>query len=75
MQASSLEKGACSRIESTLFRSVNTVKPNQVHLLSHLCFVLGFLSILASIAIWFYAGGREPLTQAHAERFGIFVGL
>ena len=51
------------------------MKPNQLQLLSHFCFVLGFLSILASIIIWFYAGGREPLTQAHAERFGIFVGL
>ena len=51
------------------------MKPTQLQLLSHLCFVLGFVSIVASIVLWFYAGGREPLTQAHAERFGIFVGL
>ena len=31
----------------------------------------GFLSIAGSIAIWFLSKG-DP---AHAERFGIFVGL
>jgi len=40
--------------------------------LSNLCFVAGFLSVIASIAIWFLL--REP-DLAHAERFGIFVGL
>ena len=43
--------------------------------LGQACFALGFLSIAASIAIWFFTGGTEPDTQAHAERFGIFVGL
>ncbi|MGF1679532.1 MAG: hypothetical protein ACFCUX_10120 [Candidatus Methylacidiphilales bacterium] len=43
--------------------------------LSGICFILGFASIIASIAIWFLTGGTEPDTQAHAERFGIFVGL
>ncbi len=51
------------------------MKPNQLQLLSHLCFALGFLSIIASIAIWFYTRGTGIDTQAHAERFGIFVGL
>jgi len=36
------------------------------------CFYLGFVSIAASIAIWFLS--REP-DAAHGERFGIFVGL
>ena len=36
------------------------------------CFYLGFVSIIASIAIWFLS--KEPDT-AHGERFGIFVGL
>jgi hypothetical protein len=36
------------------------------------CFVLGFLSIAASIAIWAFYKGGDP---AHGERFGIFVGL
>jgi hypothetical protein len=40
-------------------------------LLGDVCFVAGFLSIAASIAIWFLFKG-DP---AHAERFGIFVGL
>lgn len=43
--------------------------------LSKLCFILGFGSIIGSIAIWFLTGGNAPDTQAHAERFGIFVGL
>jgi hypothetical protein len=40
--------------------------------LSTFCFVLGFVSILGSIAIWFLAKSPDP---AHGERFGIFVGL
>ena len=48
---------------------------NQFKQLSGACFILGFVSILGSIAIWFLTGGKNPDTQAHAERFGIFVGL
>lgn len=58
-------------------------------MLSNLCFVLGFASIIASIYIWVSAGGNAygagapsslmPMTiieqRAYAERFGIFVGL
>ena len=51
------------------------MKPAQLKQLSHLCFILGFASILGSIAIWFLTGGQAADTQAHAERFGIFVGL
>jgi hypothetical protein len=40
--------------------------------LSTMCFVLGFASIIASIAIWFLYKSDD---RAHAERFGIFVGL
>jgi len=47
----------------------------QLKKLSTVCFVLGFASIVASIAIWFLTGGTTLETQAHAERFGIFVGL
>jgi hypothetical protein len=43
--------------------------------LSSLCFVLGFASIIGSIAIWFLTGGTTEESMAHAERFGIFVGL
>lgn len=48
---------------------------NQLKLISHLCFILGFASILGSIAIWYLTGGTEPDSRAHAERFGLFVGL
>ena len=41
-------------------------------ILSNICFVAGFVSVLASIAIWYLA--KEP-DLAHGERFGIFVGL
>ncbi|MCS6267479.1 MAG: hypothetical protein H2174_07920 [Vampirovibrio sp.] len=44
-------------------------------LLSKICYVLGFVSIIGSIAIWYTTGGPAPEVQAHAERFGIFVGL
>ena len=51
------------------------MKPAQLKLLSNLCFILGFASILGSIAVWFLTGGQAADTQAHAERFGIFIGL
>lgn len=51
--------------------SANTSTPSS-SLLSNVCFVAGFLSIIASIAIWFLAKGTDP---AHGERFGIFIGL
>ena len=57
--------------------------------LAQLCFWLGILSIPASWAIWYMApeigqrvleGVADPmvraaLQEAHAERFGIYVGL
>ena len=43
--------------------------------LSTLCFVLGFASIIGSIAIWILNGGEAAESKAHAERFGIFIGL
>ena len=47
----------------------------QLKTLSLVCLVLGFLSIAASIVIWYLTGGKTPDLQAHGERFGIFVGL
>jgi hypothetical protein len=44
--------------------------------LSTVCFGLGFASIAASIGVWAAARGDDaPDEKAHAERFGIFVGL
>ena len=51
------------------------MKPAQLKLLSNACFVLGFTSIIGSIAIWYMTGGTNLEEQAHGERFGIFVGL
>lgn len=51
--------------------STNLSQPTA-NVLSRICFICGFLSIIASIAIWAFAKGEDP---AHAERFGIFVGL
>jgi hypothetical protein len=51
------------------------MKSKQLKLLSSLCFYFGFISIIGSIAIWFFTGGTEADSTAHAERFGIFVGL
>jgi len=48
----------------------------QLTLLSNLCFILGFISILGSIFMWYITrGDMSAEALAHAERFGIFVGL
>ena len=45
-------------------------------MLSNLCFILGFVSILGSIFMWWITKGDGSIeVMAHAERFGIFVGL
>lgn len=51
------------------------IKQSQLKQLSNVCFVLGFASIIGSIAIWYMTGGTNDAAQAHGERFGIFVGL
>jgi hypothetical protein len=55
--------------------SSENMNPKTLKQLSNLCFVLGFASIIGSIAIWFLTGGTTQESMAHAERFGIFVGL
>jgi len=46
-------------------------------ILSWLCLLGGFASIIGSIVAWYSAGGEsaDPMTLAHAERLGIFIGL
>ncbi|MCB1242662.1 MAG: hypothetical protein R3F31_16165 [Verrucomicrobiales bacterium] len=51
------------------------MNPRTCRLLSNLCFQLGVISIGASIFIWWFLMGDAPEERAHAERFGIFVGL
>ena len=53
--------------------SLKKANPEQLRSLSDGCFLAGFASIAASIAIW--AVKRSDDQAAHAERFGIFVGL
>jgi hypothetical protein len=48
------------------------VNKARLKVLSHVCFVLGFVSILGSILIWWITKEPDP---AYGERFGIFVGL
>jgi len=48
---------------------------NQFKNLSLVCLVLGLVSIVGSIVIWYLTGGKSVEAQAHGERFGIFVGL
>jgi hypothetical protein len=43
---------------------------------SNVCFALGFVSIIAALVVWWATKGQgTPEELAHAERFGIFVGL
>jgi len=46
---------------------------NKIGISSDVLQVLGFASIFASIATW--RAAKESGDVAHAERFGIFVGL
>ena len=47
----------------------------MLRVLSAVFFQAGLFSILLSIFIWWYLGSENPEEQAHAERFGIFIGL
>lgn len=43
--------------------------------MSMFCLIAGMASIILSISIWWLLDRDTVETQAHAERFGIFVGL
>ena len=51
------------------------MNPSVCRALSSFCFLAGLTSILASIGIWWFLDRHTPDALAHAERFGIFVGL
>ena len=51
------------------------MNPQVCRFLSTFCFQAGVFSILLSIFIWWFLMGDTPDQKAHAERFGIFVGL
>lgn len=40
--------------------------------LSRVCFTASLVSVIVSILTWVFASQGDP---AHAERFGIFIGL
>ncbi len=46
--------------------------PSRSKNISLVCLAAGFISIVASIAMWFFYRSGDA---AHAERFGIFIGL
>jgi hypothetical protein len=48
------------------------MNPNNLKLLSVVCFFAGFASIIASIVVWNFFKDADA---AHGERFGIFIGL
>lgn len=52
-----------------------SMNAQMCRVLSTVFFQAGVFSILLSIFIWWYLGSEDPAEQAHAERFGIFVGL
>ncbi len=53
--------------------TIQNTDPKVLRQVGDVCFVSGFASIAASILVWALKKGDS--TDAHAERFGIFVGL
>jgi len=51
------------------------MNPSVCRALSTFCFLAGLTSILGSIIVWWFLDRNTPETAAHAERFGIFIGL
>lgn len=51
------------------------MNPHVCRVMSTACFLAGTLSIVLSIAIWWLLNSDDPEQKAHAERFGIFIGL
>lgn len=51
------------------------MNPYVCRIMSTICFIAGLLSILGSIGIWWFLDRSTPDAAAHAERFGIFIGL
>ncbi len=54
---------------------MNVLPARTADRLSTACVLLGGASIVGSIATWASARGETVEERAHAERFGIFVGL
>ena len=52
--------------------TTTTATKLPLKLISTICFIMGFVSIISSIAVWMMSKAPDP---AHGERFGIFIGL
>ncbi len=62
-----------SKIQQSVQKTLKKADPESIRLVGDICFLGGFFSIFASIAVW--AIKRADSDRAHAERFGIFIGL
>ena len=51
------------------------MNPHVCRVMSTISFIAGMLSILGSIGVWWFLDRNTPEAMAHAERFGIFIGL
>lgn len=51
------------------------MNPSMCRTVSTFCFLAGLASIIGSIGVWYFLDRSSPETIAHAERFGIFIGL
>ena len=54
---------------------IHAMNPSKCRTMSTLCFLAGCASIIGSICVWWFLDRDTPEAAAHAERFGIFVGL
>ncbi len=64
---------ALQQILNVTSESLQKSDPKTLRSFSDGCFIAGFASIALSIFVW--ALKRTEVESAHAERFGIFVGL
>lgn len=51
------------------------MNPSVCRAVSTFCFLAGLTSIVLSIGVWWFLDRDTPDAIAHAERFGIFIGL
>jgi hypothetical protein len=61
------------QLKSITNQSLAKADPQTLRVAGDVCFLAGFASILASIAVWGAKKGTD--SDAKAERFGIFIGL
>jgi hypothetical protein len=60
-------------IASVANNSIKKADPKTIRVVSDVCFLAGFASIIGSIVAWGFKKGTDD--DAKAERLGIFIGL